>query len=841
LRRVVFSIIIILFTLAVSAVALWPFFPPSAEKAGFNFATDAYGSLYLSESHADCSFLYRVDGRSNVEHVLKTNGIITRVVGLGDHIYFLTVEDDFSKGWSLMETDRDLDRAREVASGTFDLLGEAYTLSSGEGKVFLSGAGPLGQRLLALSYVPDGKGASADDAANAESGLTDASVASGAGVTGASVVGGDEQAIAYGNAGGQGTIAGIKGMNVYMQYSLTGDDSATDYVCDGESIIVLLTTGHIARVTPDGLNRTEELYKDSLLRCEGGVLTVLNKNDSKVLAESAALKFTSVHEYSDLNVRGFAVKGGEAVLLASVGDKKASLYFADPASLSKWEKVPKMDVPLMERLGFVDYKSPKVFIIVLTLAIAFILSGMIAINVRILVLRVCTTFAAMGCFMLSVMCYLVFKTAGSLALVEVDPGSGGVLSEIIASPNIQANLLSLSSLGGVPREYLASEGMQSDVAFSAFLNGGVALICAVIISVVFMVFSLRPMRDLTKRIGRFVEGDFSVDGMVATKGDLGKLIRAVTEMGVSLAIKQYETNCMVDSYARFVPRNAAGLLGRAGIMEVSTGDIAAIDECIALVSIENRHSVMHRTDRQGFMDFMNGSFTKIMEFALQRKGAMLSAELLDVLPILFSAKLGAKPDDTLRFGLDLIDCVDDVDGEGELPAPDFFLLMHKTDFLYGIAGTDKKAFTFISSAELNFLRACNAPLRQLGIHMVATSQYLDNLEADGSKDVADSFAKRHIGMVRFADEARDYTLYEMLDYLSDRERSLRLSYDERVQNAIDMFYRDDFYPAMVEFSSILKANPSDGLVRWYAFACEKYFREKDPSKVRHQLFGSEDT
>ncbi|MDR1028000.1 MAG: methyl-accepting chemotaxis protein, partial [Clostridiales Family XIII bacterium] len=391
--------------------------------------------------------------------------------------------------------------------------------------------------------------------------------------------------------------------------------------------------------------------------------------------------------------------------------------------------------------------------------------------------------------------------------------------------------------GNVAHEYLATEEVQASVTFTAFCYGAVALIGAVVIAFVFTIFSLRPMRDLAKRIERFVEGDFTVDGMVSAKGDLGKISRAVTEMGVSLAIKRYETDRMIDSYARFVPRDADRLLDRAGIMEICTGDIAEIDECIAIVSVENRVAVMREMDSHGFMTFVNSCFTRILEFAGKRGGTLLSGEFLESLPILFSRRLGAKKADAIRFGLDLIDRMSG--GESDVPAPDFFLLLHKTDFLYGIAGTDKKSFPFISSAELNFLFGCNAPLRQLGIRMAATEQYLDSLTEDGSSGVADAYAKRHIGKITFADESRDYRLYEMLDCLSDRERDLRLNYDKRFQAAIDLFYRDAFYVAMVEFSSILKINPHDGLARWYAFACERYFDEGDHAKVRHQLLGFE--
>jgi hypothetical protein len=391
--------------------------------------------------------------------------------------------------------------------------------------------------------------------------------------------------------------------------------------------------------------------------------------------------------------------------------------------------------------------------------------------------------------------------------------------------------------GDVVQEYLAPENAQTSVTFSAFCYGGIALICAIGIATLFTTVAFWPMRDLIHRIGRFIEGDFSVDGIVDIEGDLGKMSRAVTEMGVSLAIKQYETDRMIESYSRFVPRDADRLLGRAGIMEVRTGDVAEIDEYIAIVSVENRNAVMHSMDSHGFMAFVNSCFTSILEFANKRSGALLSGEFLETLPILFSGRLGAKEGDSIRFGLDLIDRMSG--GDTGLPAPDFFILLHKTDFLYGIAGTDDKAFPFISSAELNFLSGCNAPLRKLGIRMAATGQYFDRLTPDESEKVKNLYTKRHIGLISFADESRDYKIYEILDCLSDKERNLRVSYDERLQNAIEMFYRNEFYSAMVEFSAILKFNPGDGLVRWYAFACEKYFNEGDRATVKYQLLGTE--
>jgi hypothetical protein len=770
-------VVIILIVIGASGFTLWPFFTPDMSKASFSFASDDAGGLYLSESHADRSFLYKIDKRGKVEDVVQSDDMIYRSISVGGKIYFLTLKEDSADGWELMETDVNLDGMRKVASGGFDLIGNEIALSSGKGRVFLTGTGSDGKSLCTLIYTPDMPS-----------------------------VGGNTA---------QTDGVPLEGMEIYMQPTLTGDDIAVNAVCDGDSIIALLSDGRLARITRDDIQFTDILYFDSLLRCENGNVAVLNAEARELYTMGEFPQFDLTRTYDRLtHVRGFALRGKYAAMLGSDKEGAVNLYFADADVQSEWDVMPPVEMSFSEHILFIDHKPKMIWIIVGVIAAGIILSAMLAIYVRRLIIRVSATFAAVGCAMLAAICFLVFEASDLVAVAILDAVSGDVV-----------------------QEYVPLENVLADVTFTAFFYGVISLLCAIGLSTLFTVLSLWPMRDLTRRIGRFIDGDFSVDGMVSIEGDLGKMSRAVMEMGVSLAIKQYETDRMIDSYSRFVPRDADRLLGRAGIMEVCTGDVAELDEYIAIVSVENRNAVMHSMDSHGFMAFVNSCFTSILEFANKRSGALLSSEFLTTLPILFSERLGAKYGDSIRFGLDLIDRMS---GTGsELPTPDFFILLHKTDFLYGIAGTDDKAFPFISSAELNFLSGCNAPLRKLGIRMAATEQYFNRLTDDESEVVKNLYTKRHIGSISFADESRDYRIYEILDCLSDKERDLRLSYDERLQNAIEMFYRNEFYPAMVEFSAILKFNPGDGLARWYAFACEKYFNEGDRATVKHQLLGME--
>jgi hypothetical protein len=776
-QKAIASIIIILIVIVVAAVVLQPFFKPDMAKAGLEISSDGKGKLYITERHADTSYVYRVDEKGNIDAAITLPYLVMSTKFMGDKVYGVVFHDE-EKTWSLDELSADLTSYRVVASGGYDLIGSIRGFSSSKDRVFLVGNGTTGNSIVILSYDPSGQELATDDFISAEA-------------------------------------AGVKGMSVFKEVNFPIEDSPVDFTFDGEALYALHMNGKISKITDDTDVSTEDTYLQSILYCRQSMPIVLDKERHEISLLDNFPKLTPSYTYDRLTPGSATVWTGGAAMLAQDTDGKTNIYFANEDSTNTWKPVYEYHIPLKVQMKFMDYPPTKIWIITIALAIAFIFSMMLAIYVRRLVLRVCATISVLGCFMLAVLCSLVWILSNDISLKEVDAASGGVI-----------------------HEYLAPEVVQVRVAFEAFTYGGITLIIAIAVAIFFTGWSLRPLRDLTKRIGKFIEGDFTVDAMVSTTGDLGRMSRAVTEMGVSLAIKQYETDRMVESYSRFVPRDADRLLERASIMEVGTGDVARVEGCIATVSVENRENVMRIMDSRGFMAFVNSCFARIFECANKYKGALLSGEFLAALPILFSEQYGANHGDSIRFGLDLIDHM--TTDDGKLPAPDFFMLLHTTDFLYGIAGTQEKAFPFISSAELNYLYNCNSGLRKLGIRIAATQEYLDNLAEDTSDgEQTSKFAKRYIGMIQTPDVSREYQIYEMLDCLSDRERDLRINYDSKVQDAIKLFYKNDFYPAMVAFSSILNLNPRDGLVRWYAFACEKYFNEGKTENIRYDLLHDE--
>ncbi|MCL2035981.1 MAG: hypothetical protein FWG83_01160 [Oscillospiraceae bacterium] len=393
--------------------------------------------------------------------------------------------------------------------------------------------------------------------------------------------------------------------------------------------------------------------------------------------------------------------------------------------------------------------------------------------------------------------------------------------------------------------------------YDDYLRNGLVLVLSLVLLMYLLNNRLtKPLRKIINKMGRYAHGDFETDNKSSSYGDAGVIERALSEMGMSLAINEYETKAMVNSFYRFVPRGIENLLDRANITEITNGDMASVRDNLCMLSVDNAVDAQAVVGDNGFMTFVSDCFAQVHEQVQKQNGMMLSGDFnLSALPILFPAAMGAASG--IRFGLDLIGAgigesgfgqrtgqsrvipltVESNKGNEKSLDPDFFMILHNTKFLYGIAGSDEKAFPFLSSCELNFLNSYSSRLRALGSRIVMTEQYCNSLK-ESSTPI--NFSARFIGFLSSNDKRYSYNIYELLDCYPDNERIMRVRYDEKFQKAIRLFFKNDFYLARSEFSAILRSNPNDGVAKWYIFACEYFFNMGDLSKVSYNLFEIDD-
>lgn len=358
----------------------------------------------------------------------------------------------------------------------------------------------------------------------------------------------------------------------------------------------------------------------------------------------------------------------------------------------------------------------------------------------------------------------------------------------------------------------------------------ISLILFIVINTVVVIILLRTsshqISELSAQISRVAVGDYTVKDIPDRKDEIGEMYRSLQELCVSLSIRDYEVESAIRSYHRFVPCGLEQLLDRASVMEVSLGDSRAISGNAGIITVFNRQPVRHLLSDDDYVSFVNHT-SSLMDSAIRNHDGLLLSSGYDM----EGNKVYFRGDSAsgIKSALDMLGAAALIPRGSTHPRPQFFVFLHKTVFLYGIAGSKDNMFPYLSSSELEFLSSYADPMRAAGVQIVMTEQFME-LQAG-------SFLTRYIGFISSEDYQLSFKLYELLDSYSDIERNVRLSYDVQFQKAIALFYKSDYYLARNHFSSILRVCPTDGIARWYLFACEHFFNNSDDHEPNYQLFG----
>lgn len=276
----------------------------------------------------------------------------------------------------------------------------------------------------------------------------------------------------------------------------------------------------------------------------------------------------------------------------------------------------------------------------------------------------------------------------------------------------------------------------------------------------------------------------------------------------------YSKYRVLQAYYRFAPKKIEQILHRETILDVEALDRVTTEATLAVVSFADDETLPERE----YIHLMERNYTHLGVVRKEHDGIILSGSNdLSTVKLMF-------PEETrkaLDFGIKLItrEITDDTIGEA-------FILLHRTKFVYGVAGDAEQAFTYIHSNEMKVLDRYVDDLRTMGVRMVVTDYVYEVIQ----KEVT----CRYIGYI----ESQDYTfkLYEILDAHSADERQKRLDLKPKFQKALNFFYKSDFYLARNLFSEILRSCPTDEVAKWYLFLCENSLNSVDLENQSFALF-----
>jgi hypothetical protein len=353
--------------------------------------------------------------------------------------------------------------------------------------------------------------------------------------------------------------------------------------------------------------------------------------------------------------------------------------------------------------------------------------------------------------------------------------------------------------------------------------GAVLLLTATLLLALIIYLQGRQVHDMVRIITKVASGKARLEDETPRKGLFGDSneMRALRNSLAQLMDDNYRANYtkyqMLQAYYRFAPKKIEKILKKSSILDVEIDDQIRMNGTVAIVSA----AVSERLNQQEAARLLNENYQVISRARDAEGGIFLcgNADLSEMCSLFPDAAKHA-----LQFGIDVI-----TGRENARQSEQTFVLLHYTDLTYGVAGDDKQASAYLLSGDMRMLERYTGQLRAMGIRMAVTDSVYEL--------VGEDTAARYIG---FVERGRySFKLYEILDAYPAKERQNRLETKAKFQEALNLFYRDDFYLARSLFTEVLKENPTDEVAKWYLFICEKYLDQGSAGDISYGLFSGE--
>lgn len=385
-------------------------------------------------------------------------------------------------------------------------------------------------------------------------------------------------------------------------------------------------------------------------------------------------------------------------------------------------------------------------------------------------------------------------------------GIGGESHQVIATAASEALYPEYVLTGITRREDAAENAVKSRI--SPLLYSACVFLAGSVISIWLLLLQGRELKRLARAMQMLAGGETQIRKETVRGKDVDFMWNSLMEIRKTISRINYTKYQIFESCYRFAPKNIEKILGRDSITEVNSGDRVLLHGTMAVVSIAGGQ------DRENGLAEEISSFVSLIEEHQERSGGFFVSGHcgLDMMKVLFLEESR----DTAAFGVSLMQdfARQDTSCPGSRKAG---ILLHYSQYTYGIAGTGKHSLPYLLSGEMEELERYAGWFRSLNLPLVITEtvKNRENLESP----------LRYLGYLLISDVNERIRLYEVLDACPLREGKLKAQTDPKFQKGIELFYQHDFYLARNTFNEVLRENPEDSMATWYLFTCEKYLNE----------------
>ncbi|MBQ7955235.1 MAG: hypothetical protein IJ282_05745 [Lachnospiraceae bacterium] len=369
----------------------------------------------------------------------------------------------------------------------------------------------------------------------------------------------------------------------------------------------------------------------------------------------------------------------------------------------------------------------------------------------------------------------------------------------------------------IPLEPLNLSVMQ--MKKEVMIYGAAVLLVGTLLLATVVYLQGKQLRKLTRQVVRVAEGkeDWETlqttgDGFWGESNDMRILKNSLAQISADVARMNYMRFKVLQGYYRFAPKQIEKILGKQSILEVGTNDRINITGTIAFVA----YAEDKKSGEQEYLAKMRREQEMLSEKQKEHGGILISDNSdLTTMQLLFQ-------EDTqkaLQFGIEMVAKRDNRREQN-------FVLLHSTSFVYGVAGNEEQAFTYVISKEMKMLEKYVERFRAAGIRMAVT---------DGVYEMIEKYTTgRYIGYLE--EEGCTFKIYEILDACPAAERQRRIETSAKFEKALNLFYQGDYYLGRTLFTEVLKVCPDDEVAKGYLFLCERCLNAEHGKDISCALF-----
>ncbi len=336
----------------------------------------------------------------------------------------------------------------------------------------------------------------------------------------------------------------------------------------------------------------------------------------------------------------------------------------------------------------------------------------------------------------------------------------------------------------------------------------------------------RPVEMVMEQMDRVARGDYRVEHRHVPNNEFGRIWGSVERMCRHLQSRDYHNGGMLECLKQYAPRNFERLFGRAGLDEVKTGETVNVSATVCLLSVIDHGSF----GQGGYIGYADRLIERILMQSYADEGIFLTGggQIEEVKAVFMDNENSSG--EALRYSIECIESLLAIKADRYSCEP--LIILHRSEYLCGLAGGMGQVYPFIASKELDLLGRYVSQFKKSGVRIVITERTKRALAwADQS-----GAALRYIGYLPEEAEGGRIRLYEMLDAYKAEKREAMLKTKEKFDEAVSAFYAGHYRRAESGFVDALKGCPEDGIARWYALACEKLLAYPEQEGEAYGLF-----